>query len=100
MSKLKRPVVGDRRWRVEWVYELGMFEGEHEPDLNKSHFAVATTKEEATSIAKEKFPLDQYGAVSYWEEEFVAYDDDDAIPYPHVGYWDAVSEVFHYEGEE
>lgn len=69
------------------------------PDLNVERRVRCDTQEEAEAKAREVFPLDQYGSVAYWPAEFVAYDEDHAERYPHVGFWEATGDGEHYEGD-
>jgi hypothetical protein len=99
-----RPRVGDERWFVEWCVKLGKAdendpdsEWDRDSDVYRSR-AVAT-KEEAEKLAREVYPMDQYGAVAYWPAEFVAYDEDHAADYPHVGFWEDTGDAEHYEGD-
>lgn len=105
MSKtLPQPRVGDRRWFVTWTTDVPLLDPEdpsigHDYDRAKEHEAEFATKEEADAHAREVYPLDWFGAVKVYEAEFTAYDEDDAVRYPHAGYWEQTGDGEHYEGE-
>jgi hypothetical protein len=100
----RRPKVGDEAWFVEWCTKQGMVDEDHpeygcEPDKNVMESRRVASKEEAERVAREVYPLDQQGSVSYWPARFVAYDEDDAETYPHAGHWEATDDAEYYEGE-
>lgn len=105
-----RPRVGDRRWIVEWTYELAWVDGddsseyrEIDRDNCKERCRMVLTREDAERVAREVWPQthNAFGVVQYGEAEFVAYDENDAAMYPHVGYWEAINEYGEvYEGDE
>jgi hypothetical protein len=107
MTKQKSRV-GDECWFVEWVYELVWVDGddtseyrEIDRDNCKTRSRKVSTKEEAERLAREVWPQthDAFGVVQYWPAQFVAYDEEDAGRYPHVGYWEATDEGECFEGE-
>jgi hypothetical protein len=99
-----RPTVGDTAWFVEWCYELAFDQGgDVDRDNCKEHRRRFATKEEAAAFAREIWPTttDKLGIVTYWQADFVAYDEEDAARYPHVGYWEPRGEYDEiYDGEE
>jgi hypothetical protein len=103
-TKTKRPKIGDECWFVRWCIKAGLVDEDHpeyggDPDLDVTRTRRVDTREEAEAVAREVFPLDQYGSVVYWPARFVPYDEDDAGPYPTVGFWEETGEDEHYEGE-
>ena len=104
MATKQKPRVGDTCWFVRWCIKRGMVDEEHpeyggDPDKDVDRSARCETREEAERKAREVYPLDQYGCVAYWPAEFVAYDEDDAVRYPHVGFWDATADPEVFDGE-
>lgn len=102
--KQNRPRIGDSCWFVEWCVKLGLVDDEHpeygcNPDRNEMRQRRVNTREEAERLAREVYPLDAYGAVPFWPATFMPYDDDDAVIYPNVGFWEATADADHYEGE-
>jgi hypothetical protein len=99
MSKLARPRVGDRCWFVEWCVKDGANEyGDHDPDKDEKETRRVSTREEAEALACSVYPQDVRGFVEFWPAEFVAYDEDDALAYPHVGLWETTADAETYEG--
>jgi hypothetical protein len=101
----KRPKIGDECWFVEWCIKKGMVDDAHpeyggDYDLDVNHTRRVATREEAEQVAREVYPIDQYGAVSYWPARFKPYDEDDAAFYPHVGYWIETGDTEYYEGDD
>lgn len=96
-----RPRVGDRSWFVEWTSEIPVDEnGDRDIDAAVSHQRRFPTEADAAAFAAEIYPRDAFGAVAYWESEFVAYDPDDAARYPHAGFWECLADAKHYEGPD
>lgn len=101
MSLKGKPRVGDKCWEVEWCTEIPVDEnGDSDMDRAKLHVERFQFAEEAMEFARDVFPQDQFGAVAITLMQFCAYDDYDALRYPHAGFWDAAGETYHYEGEE
>lgn len=100
MTTKQRATVGDCRFEVEWCSEIPVDEyGDSDMDAAKYHTRKFETIEQARAYAKEVFPKDAFRVVSITPVEFVAYDDDDAIAYPHVGFWQHSGEPEHYDGD-
>jgi hypothetical protein len=99
-----RPCVGDTAWFVEWCEKLVFYEDSEDVDCDACPQKTRrfATREEAAAFAKEVWPktVNVFGVVSYWPAEFVAYDEDDAILYPHAGFWEDTGDSEYYEGEE
>lgn len=96
----RKPTVGDRRFEVEWCSEIPVDEyGDSDMDRAKYHTRKFEDVDLARAYAREVFPKDAFGVVSITPVEFVAYDDDDAEAYPHVGFWQHSGEPEHYDGE-
>jgi hypothetical protein len=100
-----KPRIGDACWFVEWCIELAFCGGNQEYGVDCDACKMACrrvgTKEEAERLAREVYPVTTktFGVVGYWPAEFVPYDDDDAVRYPHVGRWNATADPEYYEGE-
>lgn len=64
-------------------------------------FKCFRTLEQAEAYAEQVYPqtTSTRGVVTVTEMKFVAYDDDDALSMPHVGFWEAVSDSKHFSGE-
>jgi hypothetical protein len=102
-TKSARFRVGDETWFIEWCPKLVFDEnGDCDHDRCVDNVRKAATKEEAERIAREVYPetTNAFGVVSYYPARFVPYDEDDAAEYPHAGFWDAIGETEHYEGDE
>lgn len=85
--------IGDKTWEVEWCSEIPLDEnGDSDMDAAKYHFVHIQDKDKALAYAKKVLPKDAFGAVRVTPMMFVAYDEDDADLYPHVGFWDATSD--------
>jgi hypothetical protein len=102
-SKRYRPRVGDSRWFVEWNEEIVLDEsGDIDRDATEAKEKTRSfkTREEAEAFAAEVWPKthNAFGIVVYYPAEFVAYDEDDAARYPHVGYWEGTADTEVYEG--
>ena len=96
----KRPVIGDRAWRVEWCADLPVdAAGDSDTDMADNRCEVWLTKPAAQKRATEVLPLDVFGQVSITPVEFVPYDENDAIRYPHVGFWEEADEPIFLESE-
>jgi hypothetical protein len=99
-----RPRVGDSCWFVEWCSELAFYGDDPNGDVDRDNCKMARRKaasrEEAVRLAREVYRIatTTFGVVEFWPATFVAYDDDDAIAYPHAGYWKADADPDYYEG--
>lgn len=97
----KRPMIGDECWFVEWAYEP-CFDGggDIDPYNCKEHEQIVATKEEAEKVAHEVWPesCNVWGVVNYYPARFVPYDEDDALVYPHVGFWEPIGDTIEYSG--
>lgn len=95
-----RPRVGDEVWEVEWCKECAVDEnGDHDMDGDKMARRHFKTEPEAQDFAVKIFPKCQHGTVAISPHRFEAYDDDDAVAYPHAGYWECTADPYYYEGE-
>lgn len=89
------PRVGDRLWRVEWCDRLAFDDaGDIDRDRCRIRQRTFTSRDEARDFAVLMWPEthDKLGLVEVDEIEFTAYDEEDAIRYPHIGYWECVNE--------
>lgn len=103
MATKTKPRVGDSRWTVEWCHELAFDEGgDVNHDKCKMAYRHVDTENEAAAIAREVWPQtnNAFGVVEYYPAEFVAYDDEDAGRYPHVGFWEITAEPQFYAGPD
>jgi len=89
----RKPMVGDERYRVEWCESIPIDEnGDGDLDAAVYRRRLFATHTAAIAFAKSVLPRDAFGAVDVTPIRFVAYDDDDAIIYPHVGFWEDVGD--------
>lgn len=97
----QRPRIGDRKWEVDWCSEIPLDEnGDGILDQAKRHCALFATREQAVSHAQKVYPLDCYGGVLINQVEFRPYSEEDAILYPHVGFWEVIGGQEEYSGED
>ena len=96
MKQKSRPRVGDELWEVEWCEGIPLDEnGDGDIDRADMHCVMVETEEEAMRIAKEKLPIDAFGSVAVTPMRFEPYDEDDAVRYPHAGFWEAIGDTIH-----
>lgn len=97
----KRPTVGDECWEVEWCAGVPLVEGTTDADMDRADYRVRrfTNRDAALQFAREIYPKDYFGAVSITPIRFEPYDEDHIDAYPHAGFWQAIGESEHYEGE-
>lgn len=94
MSKA-RPRVGDIAWFAEWCHEMA-FDACGDADFDRHKMTRRRFDSEqdalmyAASVASKAAKT--LGQVEVWQARFVAYDDDDALRFPHAGFWDVCSE--------
>ena len=99
-TKRSRPRVGDECWEVEWCEKCAHDEnGDHDFDRDKMAYRSFDREVEAQAFAVEIFPKCQHGNVAISPHRFEAYDDDDAIRYPHAGHWECTADPYFFEGE-
>lgn len=95
----KRPAVGDERWEVQWCIDVPKDEnGDCVLDQADDRFAMFQTKAAAMRHAKKVYTKDFFGSVRITPMRFVPFDEDDALRFPHAGYWDAIGDSEFYEG--
>ena len=106
VAQKPKPRVGDTCWYVEWCVKIGLLDESDpsqgcDPDLDVNRTRRVGTRAEALAVAREKWPVAEKtsGFVTYWPAEFVAYDDDDAVAYPHAGFWEATADAEYFDGE-
>lgn len=92
-----RPRVGDERWSVDWVKEIGWIDPARpdlgcDPDRDVIVHRSFATRDEAMKYVREVMPLALGREVMLWPEEFVPYDEDDRHKYPHAGCWAATAD--------
>lgn len=99
-----KPRIGDEAWFVEWCFELVFYEDSTDVDRDRCKMRTRrfATKEEAVTFARAIYPVTKntFGVVEYWHAIFTAYEEDDVILYPHVGYWEPDEDSEFYEGED
>jgi hypothetical protein len=102
----RRPRVGDKVYRVEWVSKLAFYEDTDDVDHDNCTTSAKSfpfdQHDKARAFAEEIWPTTQqtFGIVEVDLMEFVAYDDDDAEEYPHAGFWECrETEIFSGEWE-
>ena len=90
----RQPRVGDRAWHVDWCAGIPLDPETGDGDLDNADYRTETfwLEPDANERARKVLPLDAFGSVSVTAVEFLAYDDDDAACYPHVGFWEPIGE--------
>ncbi len=98
MQVIKRPRVGDRMFAVEWCDGVPTDEnGDAVMDAADDRVKRFATIEDAREFAMRILLKYFFGSVSITPVEFVAYDEDDALRFPHAGFWEAAGETEHIE---
>ena len=98
ITRDRRPKVGDRAWQVDWCAGVPTDEnGDSNMDAADDRCETYATREASEKRAKEVLPLDFFGCVKVTPVEFVAYDEDDAMAYPHAGFWEAAGESLEFD---
>jgi len=93
--------VGDVAWEVEWCSEIPKTEfGDDDIDGAVRHKRYFRTRDAAMKYAAYVFPEDKVGSVMVTKMEFKAYNEDDSLRYPTVGFWEEIADAEHYEGPE
>lgn len=101
MVKQKRkPTVGDVAWEVEWLSCIVRDDnGDMDMDSSEWSCRLLATKEAADVYARKVYPKSLNGSVLITPQRFVPYDEDDAVKYPQVGFWESCGDSEEYSGE-
>lgn len=100
-----RPKIGDHRWFVEWCSKLAFYDNDESGDIDRDSCEMTVRSfsdpDSAAKYAGSVWPKakETFGVVEITEMEFVPHDEEDAVFYPHIGYWETVSDTEFFEGE-
>lgn len=86
------PQIGDERWIVEWIYELG----DDGPDSHKSHRKALPDEQSAMAFAKQVWHRAVDGLVEFAPQRYEAYDDGDG---PYLPHWEYIDHSKIWDGE-
>lgn len=86
-------LIGDLAWQVDWYAGIP-FDEYGNADIDNADDRTETYRHQvrAEVRAQEVTAIAVSGVATVTPVEFTAYDDDDAIRYPHVGYWETIGE--------
>ena len=94
----RRPRVGDVAWEVDWCASIPLDEfGDSDLDGADHRSEGYGNRTAAVERGKCVLPLDAFGVVRITLVQFAAYDDADALRYPHAGYWQTCGETEYLE---